>query len=228
MSKRFIAAVVVAVVGAATFLVASPALAETCLPLPPTTGATLEVVGQDIRIPATSGVAVCVEPGGLPGTPRVDSDAGATSLVVSGGSNTPGHVLVRYSIDGVPAEQRVPIPGTGPGTETCIASVGEAPRDDCLLFELTIDDVPTIPPTPTTGPPPTVSPVPTVPPLPTPEPDAVVAEVARFLADPCNFFFPQVTCTVDPWVLDPVRAEVDRFLADPCNYLLPKLTCSSS
>ena len=171
MHTRSIAGVVAAVIGGATFLIASPAHAETCVPLPPTTGATLEVAGQEVRIPSTSGVAVCVEPGGLPGLPRVHQGPTSIDVVVGAGSGGAGYVAVRYTVDGSATEHRVPIPGTGPGSEVCAASVGTDTRDDCLAKLTTDDDItdiiPTVPPTPTLPPTPTVPPTPTLPPTPT-------------------------------------------------------------
>ncbi len=165
MSKRAIAVPVLLAVVGAVLAGATAARAESCVELPPTTGATITVAGQEIRVPATSGVAACVELGGLPGLPRVDSDSGATSIVLEGGSGASGYVAVRYTLDGSPNEIRVPIPGGGGGSERCLASVGEFPRTDCLV-KVKIDDIPdpgeiipTLPPV-SPEPLPTVSPEP--------------------------------------------------------------------
>jgi hypothetical protein len=171
MSKRSIAAVLAAAITGATFIIASPAHAETCLTLPATTGVTIELAGQEVRVPSTSGVAVCVEPGGLPGLPRVNQGSTSTDVVLGGGSGSGGYVSVRYTIDGASTDHRAPIPGTGPGNDVCVASVGTDTRDDCLA-KVTFDDddiIPTLPPTPTVPPVPTVSPgpLPTLPPTPT-------------------------------------------------------------
>lgn len=179
MTKRSIAGLLAAACAGTTLLVASPARAESCLTLPSTTGVTLEVAGQEVRIPATSGVAVCVEPGGLPGLPRVDQGGASTDVIlVGGGSGTSGYVAVRYTLDGAPTEHRVPIPGTGPGSDICLASIGTDTRDDCLV-KATFDDdiIPTIPPTPTVPPTPTLPPIPTAPPLPTLPPTPTVPPV---------------------------------------------------
>ena len=173
MTKRSIAGLLAAGAVATTLLVASPARAESCLTLPPTSGVTIEVAGQKVRVPATSGVAVCLELGGLPGLPRVDQGPTSTDLIlVGGGSGTAGYVAVRYTLDGTATEHRTPIPGTGPGSDVCAASVGIDTRDDCVV-KVTFDDdiIPTIPPTPTVPPVPTVPPIPTVPPLPTVSPE---------------------------------------------------------
>lgn len=170
MSKKFFVGFLAAAVLGATLVVAGPASAESCATLPSTTGATIEIAGQKVRVPSTSGVAVCVEPGGLPGFPRVDSGNGVVSIVVGSGSSTSGYVAVRYTLDGAPNEQRVPIPGTGNSGEICAASVGEPARADCLV-KVSIDDIPDIPPVPTVPPIPTLPPIPTVPPLPTVSPE---------------------------------------------------------
>lgn len=166
-------------------IVAGPASAESCVTLPGTTGATIEIAGEEIRVPATSGVAVCVEPGGLPGFPRVDSGGGVISVVVGGGSSTAGYVAVRYTLDGASNEQRVPIPGTGNPGEICAASIGEPARADCLV-KVSIDDIPDIPPVPTVPPVPSIPPIPTVPPLPTvsPEPLPTIPPVETPPPDP--------------------------------------------
>ncbi|MDQ3915926.1 MAG: hypothetical protein M3323_11480 [Actinomycetota bacterium] len=156
---------------AAVPLTAGTAQAESCVTLPGTTGATIEAAGQKVRVPSTSGVGACVEPGGLPGLPRVDSGGTATSVVLGAGSSASGYVVVRYTLDGSPSEVRVPIPGGGGGSETCLASVGAPARADCLV-KVSVDEIPTLPPTPTLPPVspeplPTVSPepLPTVPPI---------------------------------------------------------------
>ena len=128
-------------VAVAAFGFAGPARAESCVTLPGTTGATLEVADQEVRVPATSGVAACVEPGGLPGLPRVDTAGGTVSIVLGAGSSAEGYVAVRYALDGAADEIRVPIPGLGSDSETCLASVGEIVREDCLV-KLTVDDLP--------------------------------------------------------------------------------------
>ncbi len=146
-------------------LTAGTAQAESCVTLPGTTGATIEAGGQQIRVPATSGVGVCLEPGGLPGLPRVDTGGTATSVVLGAGSSTSGYVAVRYTLDGNPNELRVPIPGGGGGAETCLASVGAPARSDCLV-KVSVDELPTVPPV-SPEPLPTVSPepLPTLPPI---------------------------------------------------------------
>lgn len=188
MTKRSIAGLLAAAAVGTTLLVASPAHAESCVTLPPITGVTLEVAGQEVRVPATSGVAVCVEPGGLPGLPRIDQGPTSTDVIlVGGGSGTAGYVAVRYTLDGSATEHRVPIPGTGPGSDVCAASVGTDTRDDCLVKATFDDDViPTLPPTPTVPPVPSIPPIPTVPPLPTvsPEPLPTVPPVETPSPDP--------------------------------------------
>lgn len=149
---------------AAVPLTAGTAQAESCVTLPGTTGATIEVGSQQIRVPSTSGVGVCLEPGGLPGIPRVETVGTATSVILAGGSSTSGYVAVRYTLDGNPSEWRVPIPGGGGGSDTCLASVGTPARSDCLV-KVSVDQLPTVPPV-SPEPLPTVSPEP----LPTIEP----------------------------------------------------------
>jgi hypothetical protein len=144
-------------------LTAGTAQAESCVTLPGTTGATIEALGQQIRVPATSGVGVCVEPGGLPGLPRVDTSGTATSVVLGAGSSASGYVAVRYTLDGNANEVRAPIPGGGGGSETCLASVGAPARADCLV-KVSVDQIPTLPPTPTL-PPVSPEPLPTLPPI---------------------------------------------------------------
>lgn len=172
-TRRTIAGAVAAAAVAGNMLFASPAHAESCISLPATTGITIEVAGEEVRVPSTSGVAVCVELGGLPGLPRVDQGATSTDvIIVGGGSGSGGYVAVRYTLDGASTEHRAPIPGTGPGSDICAASVGIDTRDDCLA-KVTFDDdiIPTLPPTPTMPPVPTIPPIPTVPPLPTVSPE---------------------------------------------------------
>ncbi|MDQ3915925.1 MAG: hypothetical protein M3323_11475 [Actinomycetota bacterium] len=164
MSKRAIAVPVLLAVVGAVLAAATAARAETCVELPGTTGATIIVAGQEIRVPSTSGVAVCVEPGGLPGLPRVDSSSSATTIVLEGGSGASGYVAVRYTLDGSPNQISVPIPGGGGGSERCLASVGEWPRTDCLA-SVKIDDIPDPGPLPTL-PPVSPEPLPTVSPEP--------------------------------------------------------------
>jgi hypothetical protein len=181
----------VIVAAAAVPLTAGTALAETCVDLPGTTGATIEVAGQEVRVPSTSGVAVCVEPGGLPGIPRIESDGTSTSVVLDGGSSTSGYVLVRYALDGDARELRVPIPGGGGGSDTCLASVGAPARADCLV-KVSVDDIPTPPPTPTL-PPVSPEPLPTVPPLPDDICTRPTGCVPPVLDDPVGFV--QWVCT---------------------------------
>ncbi|HEX2293904.1 MAG TPA: hypothetical protein VHN37_01195 [Actinomycetota bacterium] len=188
MTKRSIAGLLAAAVVGGTLLVAGPAHAESCVSLPSTTGVTIEVAGQEVRVPATSGVAVCIELGGLPGLPRVDQRSTSTDVIlVGGGSGGAGYVAVRYTIDGAATEHRAPIPGTGPGSDVCAVSVGLDTRDDCLV-KVTFDDevIPSLPPTPTVPPVPTLPPIPTVPPLPTvsPEPLPTVPPVETPPPDP--------------------------------------------
>lgn len=129
--------------------VAMPATAraEDCVPLPGSTGATLEVAGRQVRVPAVNGIAVCVQSGaGLPGLPRVEQTSTARSVVLSsGGSGSEGYIAVRYAVEGSPGELQVPLPGGGDGSETCVASVGSPARADCIV-KLSLDDVPEIPP----------------------------------------------------------------------------------
>ncbi|MDQ4025325.1 MAG: hypothetical protein M3217_07530 [Actinomycetota bacterium] len=144
-------------------LTAGTAQAESCVTLPGTTGATIEAGGQTIRVPATSGVAVCVEPGGLPGLPRVETGGTATSVILGAGSSSSGYVAVRYTLDGNSNEISVPIPGGGGGSERCLASVGSPARWDCDV-KVSVDELPTLPPTPTL-PPVSPEPLPTLPPI---------------------------------------------------------------
>ncbi|HEV2757810.1 MAG TPA: hypothetical protein VG318_18780 [Actinomycetota bacterium] len=167
MSKRWIALPLGVAVLGALLAGATAAQAENCVGLPGTTGATIEAGGQEIRVPATSGVAACIQTPGLPGLPRVDSGGGTVSIVLGAGSGTSGYVVVRYTLDGVYDEVRVPIPGGGGGTETCLASVGEIVRPDCLV-KVSIDDIPDPGPVPTVPPTPTLRPLPTVSPKPLP------------------------------------------------------------
>ena len=190
MKRRSIAGLLAAAIVGTTLLVASPARAESCLTLPATTGITIEVAGQEVRVPSTSGVAVCIELGGLPGLPRVDQGGSTDVILVGGGSGSAGYVAVRYTVDGAATEHRAPIPGTGPGSDICLASIGTDTRDDCLA-KVTFDDeiIPTLPPTPTVPPIPTIPPIPTVPPLPTvsPEPLPTVPPLPTPEPDPyCN------------------------------------------
>ncbi|MDQ3915924.1 MAG: hypothetical protein M3323_11470 [Actinomycetota bacterium] len=161
MTKRLIAVPLALAVLGGILAGATAAKAETCVSLPPTTGATIEAAGQKVRVPATSGVAACVEPGGLPGLPRVDSGGGTVSIVLGAGSTASGYVVVRYTLDGSPNQISVPIPGGGGGSETCLASVGEIARPDCLV-KVSIDDIPDPPPTPS----PSIPPIPPVSPEP--------------------------------------------------------------
>ncbi|MDQ4025326.1 MAG: hypothetical protein M3217_07535 [Actinomycetota bacterium] len=194
---------------------ATAAKAETCVTLPGTTGATIEVAGRQVRVPATSGVAACVEPGGLPGLPRIDSGGGTTSIVLGAGSNASGYVAVRYALDGSPNEIRVPIPGAGNPSEICLASVGEIARPDCLV-KVSIDDIPPIPtppPTPTVPPVPTVPPTPTIRPLPDPwcndiycinEPPDPWCNDIYCINEPPDPWSNQWYCIVDPGIIEPI------------------------
>ena len=217
--RRLIQVGVVGAVVAAAFAYGGPARAESCVTLPGTTGATIEVGGQEIRVPATSGVAACVEPGGLPGLPRVDTAGGTVSIVLGAGSSTDGYVAVRYTLDGNADEIRVPIPGGGGGSETCLASVGEIARPDCLV-KVSVDDIPTPPPTPT------VPPLPTLPPTPEPDPfchrSTCVPYGGSILQEP----YDSVQALVAE-IVDAVRNEVGEALADPCGWISGgQMTCN--
>lgn len=210
MPKRAVVGALITAVVGANFVLAGPARAETCVPLPPTTGITIEVAGQEVRVPSTSGVAVCVEPGGLPGLPRVDHGPTSTDVIlVGGGSGAGGYVVVRYTLDGAPGEHRVSIPGTGPGSDLCAASIGVATRADCLakvtFDDDILDDIPTLPPTPTVPPVPTIPPLPTVPPVPTvsPEPLPTVSP------EPLPTVSPEPICLSRPPLCVPPGGEID-------------------
>ncbi|HEX2195829.1 MAG TPA: hypothetical protein VHJ76_02795 [Actinomycetota bacterium] len=215
--RSLIQAGVAGAVVTAAFSLGGAARAESCVTLPGTTGATIEVGGQEIRVPATSGVAACIEPGGLPGLPRVDTGGGTVSIVLGAGSSTDGYVAVRYTLDGNSDEIRVPIPGGGGGSETCLASVGEVVREDCLV-EVSVDDIPTPPPTPTVPPPPTLPP--------TPEPDpfchrsTCIPYGGSILQEP----YDELQATIDRLVAE-LEAEIEDFLRDPCNYVSPSTSC---
>jgi hypothetical protein len=134
-------------------------------------------------------VAACVEPGGLPGLPRVDTQGSTVSIVLGAGSSTSGYVAVRYAVDGNASEIRVPIPGGGGGSEICLASVGAPARSDCLV-KVSIDQIPPIPPIPTAPPIPTVEP--TVPPV-----DPICLRTPRICIDPNDPIGPIEP--IDPW-----------------------------
>ncbi len=210
--RRLIQVGVIGAVVAAAFGYGGPARAENCVTLPGTTGATIEAGGQEIRVPATSGIAACVEPGGLPGLPRVDTAGGTVSIVLGAGSSTEGYVAVRYTLDGSPNEIRVPIPGVGGGSETCLASVGEIARPDCLV-KVSVDDIPSPPPTPT---------VPPLPPTPTPDPfchrSTCVPYGGSILQEP----YDSVQATIAE-----LRATILEILADPCLWISGgQMTCN--
>ena len=162
LSKRVVTRLAVAGGVLAALIVPNTAQAESCTPLPVnTTGVTVEVAGKSVRVPSISGVAVCTQSAGLVGLPTVSTAAGngcleaCVSVLLRGGSDADGYVSVRYSLDGVPADVRVPLPGTGSGgSDTCLVGIG-APtaRADCLA-KVSLDDIP---------PPPTAPPIPSDP-----------------------------------------------------------------
>ena len=173
LSKRAVARLVVAGGVLAALIVPSTAQAESCTPVPVnTTGITVEVAGEKVRVPAISGVAICTENSGLPGLPAVSTAPGdgcleaCVSVLLRGGSADDGYVAVRYSLDGSPAAVSIPLPGAGSGgTDTCVLGIGApSARADCLA-KVSLDDAPTAPPTPTLPPTPTAPPTPTVEPI---------------------------------------------------------------
>lgn len=202
-----LAAAAVIAAAAAVPLTAGTALAETCVDLPGTPGATIEVGSQQVRVPATSGVGVCIEPGGLPGLPRIETDATSTSVVLGGGSSTSGYVLVRYTLDADYRELRVPIPGGGGGSDTCLASVGTPARAGCLV-KVSVDDLQTLPPPPTL-PPVSPEPLPTVSPEPLPTVPPILDEICT-----------RPTGCVPPPLEDPVY-----FVEWLCSKIHPAFAC---
>jgi hypothetical protein len=160
------------VAAAAVPLTSKTAHAETCVPLGGTPGATIHVGDESVTVPSTSGIAVCVEPAGLPGIPWVSTDgcgSPCASVIVTGGSGGDGYVAVRYTVEGSPQEVRVPIPGGGGGTEVCYAGVGAPARADCFVrIDIhpggTPSPIPTLPPV-SPEPLPTIDPTPTIEPI---------------------------------------------------------------
>lgn len=209
------------VVGAVAASTVAPtaARAETCVTLPGTTGATVTVGDQDVRVPSTSGVAACIQQGGLPGIPRVDSAGGAVSIVLGGGSSTAGYVAVRYTLDGNADELRVPIPGGGSGGEICLASVGENVRADCLV-KVAVDDLPTPPPVPTTPP------IPTAPPLPEEDPFCHRSTCIPYGGSVLQEPYDGIQALVAELRQD-VQDIIDRIQlsGDPCRIVSPGLSC---
>jgi hypothetical protein len=180
---------------------------------------TIEAGGQQVRVPSISAINVCTEPAGLPGIPWVSTSgcgSPCASVIITSGSGSSGYVVVRYTSDGAPQEVKVPIPGTGGGSEVCLAGVGAPARADCLV-KISVDNLPTPPPTPTV-PPVSPEPLPTLPPTPDPDPFCVgrvcVPYGGSILQEPYD--------TVQRLVSDLIvfiRDEVDRFLSDPCSYV---------
>jgi hypothetical protein len=177
---------------------------------------TIEAGGQQVRVPSISAINVCTEPAGLPGIPWVSTSgcgSPCASVIITSGSGSSGYVVVRYTSDGAPQEVKVPIPGTGGGSEVCLAGVGAPARADCLV-KISVDNLPTPPPTPT------VPPIPTVPPVPDPWCNDVYCINEPCLKcitvpDPwCNDFY----CINEP-CLKCIIPTVDEALADPCGWV---------
>ena len=179
-SKRAVAAVVAAAAVAGVLVLPNAARAQSCTPVPvSTTGITIEGAGREVRVPAVSGVAVCVDTPGTPGLPWVQTEpGGGFSVLLRGSAGGDGHVTLTYSLDGAPNSITVPIPGTDGSSETCLVGVGFPARDDCA-FKISPDNnpiptvppvspppIPTVPPIPTAAPLPTRPPIPTLPPIP--------------------------------------------------------------
>lgn len=168
-SKRVPGLVVAVAAIAGLMVLPGTAQAQSCVPVPvTTTGVTIEGGGEEIRVPAVSGVAVCYDLPGTPGIPWVETEpGGGVSVVITGSSGGEGYVSLRYTTDGAPNELRVPLLGTDGSAETCLVGVGFPARSDCA-FKISPDNdpVPTLPPV-TPPPTPTVEPepLPTIPPI---------------------------------------------------------------
>jgi hypothetical protein len=137
---------------ATTALFVPPAHAATCVNVPGSTpGTNLTIAGDDYRVPAVSGISVCVGDGAVP-LVGVETSGGyctaaCLAIVTRGGDVDSGGVTISYRLDGVTTTRTVD-PGGVPGLgDSCLLGVGspQAPRSDCFFAvepdEGLVDDV---------------------------------------------------------------------------------------
>jgi hypothetical protein len=134
------AAVVVALFTAVLVWAAPAAQAATCQAVPGSTiGTDVSIAGQKFRVPAISGIQVCVGSVSVP-LVTVETSGGACtfsclSVLVGGGPADAEGITITYLEDGVPKSVPVtPPPVDGPPS-TCVLSVGspDAPYPDCFI-----------------------------------------------------------------------------------------------
>ncbi len=135
-------------IAAVTYGFAPPAQAATsCVNVPGSTpGLNLSIGGQPHRVPGVSNVVVCSDTGYVPlvGVTldgRGNCTWGCFSVVAQGGSIDPPALTISYALDGVTKSTTVGGGDGGPGTETCLLSVGGrlAPYPTCEGVGVGID-----------------------------------------------------------------------------------------
>ncbi|HYP23517.1 MAG TPA: DUF3618 domain-containing protein [Actinomycetota bacterium] len=131
---------------------APPAQAATCQSVPgSTTGLDLSVAGQQRRVPAISGITVCVDSPVIPlvtvsTSGNGNCTVGCLSVLSSGGDFDTGAVTLSYREDGSTRSQTVSGGSLGGPDGSCLLSVGapDAPYPTCFVA-LGIDDLPVDP-----------------------------------------------------------------------------------
>lgn len=133
---------------------ASPAQAATCQTVPASTiGTDVGVAGQEHRVPAISGITVCVD---APVVPLVTTStsgngnctSGCLSVLTTGGDVSSGSVTVSYKADGVTQSRTASGGSLGGPSGSCLLSVGspDAPYPACFV-SLGPDEIPDLGPT---------------------------------------------------------------------------------